>query len=339
MNTDTPPLGAILESFFTDYLKLQRGLRPNSIKSYADAWRLFLQFAAETSRKKITELRLDDLHAKAVSDFLTSLEDRRHNAPQSRNQRLAAIRTFFNYVGRRFPERLGQAQKVTTIPRKRAQSPEAVFLERDEIDRTLARLPAQSGLRDRTLLLFLYNTGARVQEAAGLRANDVHFDPNPSAHLHGKGDKWRECPLWTETAALLQQLLSDHTAGAAPDRPVFTSLRRTALTRFGIYKIVRRYTADIVKRGSDGLPRRVSPHTWRHSTAVHLLEAGVEVNVIRAWLGHVSLETTNRYAQITLRTKQAALEKCSAPEVGAERIPRTPKWQSDTALLHWLQTL
>jgi site-specific recombinase XerD len=339
MNRDTPSLGAILESFFTDYLKLQRGLRPNSIKSYADAWRLFLQFAAEASGKKVTQLGLDDLHAGAVSDFLASLEDRRHNAPQSRNQRLAAIRTFFNYVGHRFPDRLGQAQKVTIIPRKRAQSPETVFLERDEIDRTLARLPAPSGLRDRALLLFLYNTGARVQEAAGLRANDVHFDPNPRVHLHGKGDKWRVCPLWTETAVLLQQLLSDLTASTAPDRPVFTSPRRTALTRFGIYKIVRRYTADIVKRGSDGQPRRVSPHTWRHSTAVHLLEAGVEVNVIRAWLGHASLETTNRYAEITLRTKQAALEKCRAPEVGEERIPRTPKWQSDTALLSWLQSL
>ena len=156
---------------------------------------------------------------------------------------------------------------------------------------------------------------------------------------YSKGDKWRVCPLWSETAALLRQLLSDHTAGTAPDRPVFTSPRRTALTRFGIYKIVRRYTADIVKRGSDGQRRRVSPHTWRHSTAVHLLEAGVEVNVIRAWLGHASLETTNRYAEITVRMKQAALEKCSAPDLGEERIPRTPRWQSDTALLHWLQSL
>jgi len=149
MNRDTPPLGSILESFFTDYLKLQRGLRPNSIKSYADAWRLFLQFAAEVSGEKVTQLGLDDLHADAVSGFLASLEDRRHNAPQSRNQRLAAIRTFFNYVGRRFPDRLGQAQKVTTIPRKRALSPETVFLERDEIDRTLARL--ESGLPRRDL--------------------------------------------------------------------------------------------------------------------------------------------------------------------------------------------
>jgi site-specific recombinase XerD len=133
-----------------------------------------------------------------------------------------------------------------------------------KIDRTRARLAAPSELRDRTLLLFLYNTGARVQEAVGLRADDVHFDPNPRVNLHGKRDKCRVCPLWAETAALLQQLLSDHTASAAPDRPVFTSSRRTALTRFGIYKIVRRYTADIVKRGSDGQPRSVSPHTWRH---------------------------------------------------------------------------
>jgi site-specific recombinase XerD len=111
MNTDTPPLGAILESFFTDHLKLQRGLRPNSIKSYADAWRLFLQFAAEASGRKVTQLALDDLPADAVSNFLTSLEDRRHNAPQSRNQRLAAIRAFFDYVGRRFPDRLGRHKR------------------------------------------------------------------------------------------------------------------------------------------------------------------------------------------------------------------------------------
>jgi len=282
MNADTPSLGAILESFFTDYLKLQRGLRPNSIKSYADTMRLFLQFAAEANRKKLTQLGLDDLHADAVAHFLASLEERRHNAPQSRNQRLAAIRTFFEHVGRRFPERLGQAQRITAIPRKRAQFPETVFLERDEIERTLAGLPlgSPSALRDRTLLLFLYNTGARVQEAAGLRANDVHFDPTPRVHLHGKGDKWRVCPLWAETAALLRKLLSD-VVDAAPDRPVFTSSRRTALTRFGIYKIVRRYTADIVKRGSDGQPRRVSPHTWRHSTA------GPARNFGGQWIGRI----------------------------------------------------
>ncbi|MGI8568277.1 MAG: tyrosine-type recombinase/integrase [Methylocella sp.] len=341
MIPNTPLLGSILASFFNDYLKLQRGLRPNSITSYADAMRLFLQFAVSTNKKKITQLGLDDLQADAVSQFLTSLEERRSNAAQSRNQRLAALRTFFEYVGQRFPERLDQAQKVAAIPRKRAQPPETIFLERDEVEGALARVPGDGrhALRDRTLLLFLYNTGSRVQEAADLRASDVHFEPNPRVHLHGKGDKWRVCPLWKETAALLNRLLTEQRAGDSTDRAVFTGATEVALTRFGIYKIVRRYTPQVVKKGSDGRSRAVSPHVWRHSTAVHLLEAGVEVNVIRAWLGHVSLETTNRYAEITLRTKRAALEKCIIPAAPEERMPRKPAWQTDAALLNWLQSL
>jgi site-specific recombinase XerD len=142
----------------------------------------------------------------------------RDNAAQSRNQRLAALRTFFEYIGQRFPERLGQAQKVAAIPRKRAQPPETIFLERDEIEGTLAALPAKGryALRDRALLVFLYNTGARVQEAADPRAIDVHFDPTPRVHLHGKGDKWRVCPLWTETSTLLKKLLSEQKPGGSP---------------------------------------------------------------------------------------------------------------------------
>ena len=340
MSASTPLLGTILESFFNDHLKLQRGLRPNSITSYADAMRLLLQFAAATGKKKVTQLGLDDLNADVVCRFLNSLEKSRSNSAQSRNQRLAALRTFFEYIGQRFPERLGQAQKVAAIPRKRAQPPETIFLERDEIEGTLGALPADGryALRDRTLLVFLYNTGARVQEAADLRASDVHFDPTPRVHLHGKGDKWRVCPLWTETSALLKKLLSEQGSGSS-DRPVFIGVKDEALTRFGIYKIIRRYTTQVVKKGSDGRSRRVSPHVWRHTTAVHLLEAGVEVNVIRAWLGHASLETTNRYAEITLRTKQAALEKCTVPGAADERIPRKPLWQTDATLLTWLQSL
>lgn len=339
--TSTPLLGAILMSFFNDHLNLQRGLRPNSITSYADAMRLFLQFAARTGEKKITQLGLDDLNADLVSRFLNSLEEIRGNAAQSRNQRLAALRTFFEYVGQRFPERLLQAQQVAAIPRKRAQPPETIFLERDEIEGTLAALPSDGrrALRDRTLLVFLYNTGARVQEVADLRVNNVQFDPSPRVRLHGKGDKWRVCPLWEETSALLKRLLAEKGPESTPDRPVFTGPRDGALTRFGIYKIIRRYTTLIVKQGLDGRSRPVSPHVWRHSTAVHLLEAGVEVNVIRAWLGHASLETTNRYAEITIRTKQTALEKCTPPGTAEGRIPRKPLWHTDASLLNWLQSL
>jgi integrase/recombinase XerD len=142
MSANALLLGTILESFFSDDLKLQKGLRPNSITSYADAMRLLLQFAAVTGKKKVTQLGLDDLNAEVVCRFLNSLEESRSNAAQSRNQRLAALRTFFEYIGQRFPERLGQAQKVAAIPRKRAQPPETIFLERDEIEDTLAALPA-----------------------------------------------------------------------------------------------------------------------------------------------------------------------------------------------------
>jgi len=267
MNVSAPPLGAILASFFNDYLKLQKGLRPNSITSYADAMRLLLQYVAKAGPKKITQLGLDDLDADVVSHFLNSLEETRCNAAQSRNQRLAALRSFFEYVGQRFPERLGQAQRVAAIPRKRAQPPETISLERDEVQGTLAALPVDGrrALRDRVLLLFLYNTGARVQEVADVRTSDIHFDPTPRVHLHGKGDKWRVCPLWAETSDLLKKLLSEHGPGSPPDRPIFTGARDAALTRFGIYKIIRRYTTQVVKNGigwpvKTGLTARVATH-------------------------------------------------------------------------------
>jgi integrase/recombinase XerD len=230
---------------------------------------------------------------------------------------------------------------VITIPRKRARLPETLYLERDEIDSALAAVPAfgRRSLRDRTLLMFLYNTGARAQEAADLRVNDIQFDPCPLVRLHGKGDKWRSCPIWEETASLLKRLLIEDQRVLAANRCVFTGPNGVALTRFGIYKIVRRHTGQLVKTGADGKPRHVSPHAWRHSTAVHLLESGVEVNVIRAWLGHASLETTNRYAEITIRTKQAALETCVPPAPGDQRMPRKAPWQTDSELLNWLQSL
>jgi site-specific recombinase XerD len=337
----TSTLGSILHAFFEDYLKLQKGLRLHSVRSYRDAMRLFLQFLSKDLERKITQLSLDDLTADRVCQFLNVLEEARGNGVRSRNNRLAALRTFFEYLGRQLPERLLQAQQVMAIPTKRVQLPETFFLERDEIESVLAALPSKGSLalRDRALLLFLYNTGARVQEVADLCIANVEFDPHPCVHLHGKGNKWRVCPLWPETVSLLRLLFDEQANIAAPERPVFTSSQGRALTRFGIYKIVRRHTRHIVKRGSDGRSRNVSPHTWRHSTAVHLLEAGVDVNVIGGWLGHVSLQTTNRYAEITIRMKEAALKLCEPPTKKAARLVRQPIWRDDAKLLKWLQSL
>jgi len=336
MNTD---FGALLYSYFEDYLKCQKGLRPSSLKSYRDSAKLFLLFLAEKTGHKVSRLKLADLTHAQVLAFLQSLETDRANQVRTRNQRLVAIRGLFDYLARRVPEMLKEAQNVAAIPTKRTAPAETFFLEQDEMQSLFASLPAQgsAALRDRVLLLFLYNTGARVQEVADLRYKNLELEGPPRVHLHGKGDKWRVCPLWKETVTLLKQLLVEHSTND-PERAVFISLQGQALTRFGIYKIVHRHTRSLLK--PDESRRRISPHTFRHTSAVHLLESGVEANVIRGWLGHVSLETTNRYAEINIRMKEAALQACQPPaSASSAASPRKPVWREDAELMKWLKTL
>lgn len=335
----TVTLGALLYAFFEEHLKAHKGLSVATIKSYRDAIRLFLLFVARDRRGRLTRIQIEDLTAVRVQQFLTTLETERHNHIRSRNQRLTALKTFFDYLAIQLPDRLAEVERVMAIPVKRAPPPTTVFLERDEVQQVFANLPSSGlyALRDRALLLFLYNTGARVQEVADLRRCNLELDLR-RVRLHGKGNKWRTCPLWNETVSLLSQILSD-TPAASADKPVFVSQRGQALTRFGIYKLVRRHSESVIKRGNDGQPIRIHPHLFRHTAAVHLLEAGVEVNVIRAWLGHVSLETTNRYAEINIAMKEAALQACAPPTQFAAEFPTIPIWRDDAALRKWLQSL
>ena len=334
-----PTLGTILHSFFIDHLKVAKGLRPSSVSSYRDGLRLFLGFVAKDVHRAITKLTLEHLTAQQVLRFLHFLEADRDNHVRTRNQRLAILRTFFEYLGGRVPERLIEAEKVARIPTKRTTPPTMHYLERNEVETLFAGLPSDTwrAERDVTLLLFLYNTGARAQEAADLRVANLDLGAQPHARLHGKGDKWRICPLWQRTADQLRRLQEHGQKPALPDAAVFASGRGQPLTRFGIYKIVRRHAAhlDGTKEGSSR--RRVTPHVLRHTTAVHLLEAGVEINVIRGWLGHAQLETTNRYAEINRRTKEAALRACQPPAV--PELPRRPPWRNDRTLLEWLDSL
>lgn len=334
-------LGPLVYAFFEDQLKCQKGFRQASIRSYRDALRLFLLFVAEDTRRKLTRLSLSDLTGERVRRFLSFLEQKRHNQIRTRNHRLAAVRSFFDYLAIRDPAMLAEAQYVAAIPVKRTSPRQTIYLEHDEINALFAGLPSSGpfALRDHALLLFLYNTGARVQEAADVRVAYVEFVPQPRVRLHGKGDKWRVCPLWGKTASLLQQLLEERSSSPIPESPVFASRKGSPLTRFGIYKIVCRHTVQVLKKGADGQLRTISPHIFRHTTAVHLLEAGVEVNVIRAWLGHVSLDTTNRYAEINLRMKAEALKTCEPPVSASQVLPHKPIWRDDPTLLKWLQSL
>ena len=333
-------VGRAVRGFFEDYLQCQKGLRLSTIRSYRDSLRLFLLFIADDVRRPLTRVTVADLTAERVHRFLNHLEEQRRNHIRSRNQRLSALRSFFEYLARQAPELLVEAERVIAIPAKRVPPPETFYLEREEIQALFSHLPltGRFALRDRCLLLFLYNTGARVQEVADLQTSNLDLEPPPRVHLHGKGDKWRVCPLWDETASLLKRLLAKRRLDASLEQPVFVSHRGQALTRYGIYKIVRRHGQGLE---SDGRVRgpHVSPHIFRHTAACHLLESGVDVNVIRAWLGHVSLETTNRYAEINIRTKEAALRRCE-PRFGADETYRGSRiWRNDASVLEWLETL
>lgn len=332
----TATLGALVHAFFLEYLTEHKGLQRSSVRSYRDTLRLFLPWAARQAHRPISRLRLEDLTLEGVLAFLHHLEHERHNRIATRNQRLAALRTFVEYLGRRHPEMLKLAQQVAAIPTKRTALPETRFLAREQVQALFERLPAlgRLALRDRGLLLFLYNTGARVQEVVEVRVADLVLARPALVRLHGKGDKWRACPLWQETAEALKALLGERAAD--PAAPVFVSAGGRPLTRFGIYKRVRQLSALLTSGGTPGERGAISPHVWRHTAAVHLLESGVDVNVIRGWLGHVSLNTTHRYAEITLRMKIEAMKLC-AP-AGAAAAAEAP-WREDPALLSWLTHL
>lgn len=334
-----PTLGQLVRSFFTDHLAVQKGLRVNSVRSYRDTLRMFLGFAAKQMHQPLAKLTLEDLTFDRVLAFLKHLEQERGNSVRTRNQRRAALNVFFAYLALRLPEMLATCQRIAAIPVKRTPPPPTHYLEEQEMTALLRSLPraGRHALRDRTLLLFLYNTGARVQEAADLRLEHLDLKAPAKVHLHGKGDKWRICPLWDETVRHLERLRAERGPSVAPPGPVFCARRSVPLTRFGIYKIVRRHARAWDTHGPE--PRRVSPHLFRHTAAVHLLESGVEVNVIRGWLGHVSLDTTNRYAELTLRAKAEALRACEI-DCGTSAGSRTrAAWKDDKTLLDWLNSL
>jgi integrase/recombinase XerD len=334
--SETQPLGPLMHSFFVDHLVTVKGLRPASVRSYRDTMRLLLCFVAADKATKITKLSVGDLTFERMVGFLRYLEQDRGNHTRTRNQRLAVLHTLYDYIAGRDPEMLAVCQRVAAIPMKRAAPAETHFLERDEVEELLRRVPRNGrlALRDRTLLLFLYNTGARVQEAADVRVDHLDLGDHPLVRLHGKGDKWRTCPLWHQTAELLGSLLESLDPPPTPQAAVFTA-HGQALTRFGIYKIVRRHAASFDDARTN---RRVSPHIFRHTAAVHLLEAGVEVNVIRGWLGHADLTTTNRYAEINTRAKVEAL-RATEPSGASTRSRTQPVWRSDESLLNWLASL
>ncbi len=333
-------IGPLVRRFLLEEVGVDRNLSVNTQRSYRDALRLFFHFMAEHHDTEPTKVTVEQLTTDVVKSFLTYLEEKRGNAVDTRNLRLTAIHSLFRFVSRQIPELIEQATQIQNIPLRRTTQPTVAYLEKTEIDALLAT-PNQSSLqgwRDYALLLFLYNTGARATEAAQSNVGALHLDNSPaSVRFIGKGRKIRLCPLWSHTVDVLRVLLGSKLQGSE-DMPVFLNARRQRITRYGIHTLVERTVAKATSTTPSLRQKRVSPHTIRHTTAVHLLRAGVDINTIRAWLGHVSLETTNRYAQVDLEMKAKALETCALPQAECN-LDRTPTWHQDRNLMDFLASL
>ena len=302
-----PDLAALLESFFREYLPRVRGASPHTLRAYRDAVRLFLLFLADHMGRDIDGLHLDDLAAEHVLAFLDHLETSRGNGPTTRNIRLATLRSFFRHLLRHDPTRASQYQRVLALPSKRSRSRPATYLEPDEVRVILSKPDPTTllGSRDLALLLFLYNTGARVSEALAVRSADLHLASQAQVRLHGKGSKDRLCPLWRETASALARVLRALPAG---DGPIFRNARGQPLSRDGVAYILDKYVRLSAREVPTLSRRRVTPHVMRHSCAAALLQAGVDLTVIRDYLGHASIATTSRYVSANLAMKRNVLE-------------------------------
>ncbi len=334
----TPSLLAVkLHGFFMDYLPRQRALSPHTRLSYRDSLKLLLKFAAG-NKGDPSRLVVEELAVETITAFLQSLETSRHNAVSSRNVRLSAIHSFFRYLGGESPEHLAQAQRILAIPFKRTSSREVAHFSFEEIQAVLTTVDTarSTGQRDLALLSLMFNLGARVSEIVGLQTDDLCLSAPCSVLLRGKGRKERTCPLWPETARLLQALIDQRGLSTGHSAPLFLNARGSRLTRFGVREILHKYVTKAAQAQPSLRKKRLHPHSIRHSTAIHLLRSGVDLSTIAHWLGHASINTTNKYLSIDLEAKREALDKVQPLPNGK---PSTEDWHKDRDLIAWLEAL
>lgn len=337
--TDLTLLAPWVRRFLLEHLITERNLARNTQRSYRDTLCLLLPFIAKQNHKAIDKLAVGDLRPEHIRQFLLDVEEQRHCGIATRNQRLSAIHSLAQFVGLHSPEHLEWCRQIRAIPFKKAPRPVIAYLEKTEMDALLAspNCSTVQGRRDHALMLFLYNTGARADEAAQLTIINLAIACAPqrdhsSVLIRGKGNKLRRCPLWSQTVKELMPLVQ----GRGSNEHVFLNRRGQPLTRFGIHTMVARYAKRVCEQLTSLKTKRISPHTIRHTTATHLLRAGVDINTIRAWLGHVSINTTNVYAEIDLEMKAKALAHCEIQGIDAQPIKH---WREDVELMAFLHSL
>lgn len=319
---DKTLVGPWIRRFLLEHLVTERNLSRNTQASYRDALTLLLPFASKHTGCSIDRMSVEHLTPTIVREFLDDVENGRQCSSVTRNNRLATVHSLAKFIGMRSPVHIAWSTEIRSIPFKKTAKNLVGYLEKPEIEALLKQPDRHTalGARDHTLLLFLYNTGARADETARLIIGNLQLGTSPAVRILGKGNKFRICPLWPSTVTALSRIVAGRNAADT----VFLGRTSQPMTRFGIHRLVTTYA----KRASKSMPsltvKRVSPHTIRHTTAVHLLRSGVDINTIRAWLGHVSLDTTHVYAEVDLEMKAKALARVDIsglPEISQRRSP------------------
>lgn len=323
----------LVEEFFLERLILQRNSSPQTVAAYRDCFRLLFEFARDHRNKPPDRLVLADLDAPLVLAFLDHLEKDRKNSIRSRNARLAALRSFLRFAALKEPDSLALIHRALAIPIKRCSRPLVGFLSREEVQAIIDAPDASTwtGQRDQVLWATLYNTGARISEALGIKVADVVLEGSPSVHLHGKGRKDRTVPIWPATAAQIRRWMKR--IDASPGKPLFPTATGGSLTRSAITDRLKRATKTAATKCASLDGRKVSPHTVRHATAMHLLQSGVDITLIALWLGHESPATTHIYVEADLKMKEAALKVVMPPTL------KQVRYRPPDGLLGFLQSL
>jgi len=331
-----PPLSTLLSTFFLRYLAAERGVSPHTSTSYRDAIKLLLQFSAIRCKRSVDQLAIEDLNAPVVLDFLSHLETSRTNTVRTRNARLAAVQTFFRYIAGQQPSLAALCSPVLAIPAKKALRPVLGYLSEQELGHLLAQVDrtARHGERDYVLLSVLYDTGARIQELLDLKPCDFHLDTPPFVRLRGKGRRERLCPLLPQSAQLVRKFVAARGRRLDDQEPLLQNRHRATLSRHGARYILLKY----LRRAASSMPTLartgISPHTMRHTKGMHLLQSGVPLVMVKDFLGHVDMKSTEVYVQADLEMKRKALDLSTGPQATQAPAPQLP-----SSLIEWLESL
>jgi integrase/recombinase XerD len=330
-------LTRLVQDYFESHLPVERGLRSHTIVAYRDTIKLYLKYLSRGV--PIQKLSLDHLTAKSILDFIEDCASKRKNTAKTTNQRLAVLKSFFGYLMNMDPTRIAQYEKIFHLKAKRVPYRPVEYLERSEMEAILGVIDrsTEKGVRDYAALMFLYNTGARAQELCDVAIGDLRLEKPLLAILHGKGNKTRQVPLWPETVTAVEKWMKMRSADAADDDcSLFTNVAGEKLTRFGLRYVLSSYVKRAQTRAPSLAKKKVGPHTIRHTTAMHLLQSGVDITVIKAWLGHVDLNTTHGYVEINMKMKEEALNKTKPSSKKQKASPTLSR--KEKHILEWLET-